>query len=46
MRLWQREDPEAARPFREAAGEVEFQTDGRRVNTTGGWREVRVSLFA
>lgn len=46
MRAWQREDPEAARPFREAAGEVEFQTDGTCVNTTGGWREVRLSLFA
>jgi hypothetical protein len=46
MRAWQREDPEAARPFREAEGDVEFQTDGTRVNTTGGWREVRLSIFA
>ena len=28
MRAWQREDPEPARPFREATGDVEFQTDG------------------
>ena len=46
MRAWQREDPEAARPFREAEGDVEFQTDGTCVNTTGGWREVRLSIFA
>jgi hypothetical protein len=46
MRAWQRQDPEAARPFREAAGDVEFQTDGTCVNTTGGWREVRLSIFA
>jgi hypothetical protein len=46
MRAWQREDPEAARPFREATGDVEFQTDGTCVNTTGGWREVRLSIFA
>lgn len=46
MRAWQREAPEAVRPFREAAGEAEFQTDGTCVNTTGGWREVRLSLFA
>jgi hypothetical protein len=46
MRAWQREDPEAARPFREAAGDIEFQTDGTCVNTTGGWREVRLSIFA
>jgi len=46
MRAWQREAPEASRPFREADGDVEFQTDGTCVNTTGGWREVRVSIFA
>jgi len=46
MRAWQREDPEASQPFREADGDVEFQTDGTCVNTTGGWREVRLSIFA
>lgn len=46
MRAWQREDPDAARPFREADGDAEFQTDGTCVNTTGGWREVRLSIFA
>jgi hypothetical protein len=46
MRAWQREDAEASRPFREARGDVEFQTDGTCVNTTGGWREVRLAIFA
>jgi hypothetical protein len=46
MRAWQREAPEASRPFREAEGDIEFQTDGTCVNTTGGWREVRLSIFA
>jgi hypothetical protein len=46
MRAWQREDPEAAGPFRAATGDIEFQTDGTCVNTTGGWREVRLSIFA
>ena len=46
MRTWQRESPEASRPFLAAAGEVEFQTDGTCVNTTRGWREVRLSIFA
>lgn len=46
MRTWQREAPEAARPFCEAQGEIEFQTDGTCVNTTGGWREIRLSIFA
>jgi hypothetical protein len=45
-RAWQRDDPEAARGFREAEGDVEFQTDGTCVNTTRGWREVRLSVFA
>lgn len=46
MRAWQRADPDASRPFREAGGDVEFQTDGTCVNTTAGWREVRLSIFA
>jgi hypothetical protein len=46
MRAWQREDTEAARPSREAKGDVEFQTDGTCVNTVGGWREVRLPIFA
>jgi hypothetical protein len=46
MRAWQREEPEAAQAFRGAKGDVEFQTDGTCVNTIGGWREVRLSIFA
>ena len=46
MRAWQREDPQAGRAFAEARGDVEFQTDGTAVNTTGGWREMRLSVFA
>jgi hypothetical protein len=45
-RAWAREDPAAARAFRAAEGDVEFQTDGTCVNTTRGWREVRLSIFA
>jgi hypothetical protein len=46
MRDWQRDDPAAAGPFRGCGGDVEFQTDGTCVNTTGGWREMRLSIFA
>lgn len=46
VRAWQRDDPEASRRFREAEGDIEFQTDGTCVNTVGGWREVRLSIFA
>jgi hypothetical protein len=45
-RDWQRDDPAAAAAFREATGPVEFQTDGTAVNTTAGWREMRLSVFA
>jgi hypothetical protein len=46
MRAWQRDDPGAGAAFREAKGDVEFQTDGTSVNTTAGWREIRLSIFA
>jgi hypothetical protein len=46
MRDWQRDDPAASAAFREASGDVEFQTDGTMVNTTAGWREMRLSIFA
>jgi hypothetical protein len=45
-RAWQRDDPESSRAFRAAAGDTEFQTDGTGVNTTKGWREIRLSIFA
>jgi len=43
---WMRSDPEAAREFREAGGDVEFTTDGTSVNTTGGWREMKLGIFS
>ena len=46
MRDWQRDAPAASAAFRAADGDVEFQTDGTAVNTTGGWREMRLSIFA
>lgn len=46
MRDWQRDDPTASVAFRAAEGDVEFQTDGAMVNTTKGWREMRLSIFA
>jgi hypothetical protein len=46
MRDWQRDDPRASAAFRSAGGDVEFQTDGTMVNTAGGWREMRLSIFA
>lgn len=43
---WLRSEPEAAREFREAAGDVEFTTDGTCVNTTTGWREMKLGIFS
>jgi hypothetical protein len=44
-RRWQQE-PEAGSSFRQAGGEVDLSTDGTSVNTTAGWREMRLSVFA
>lgn len=38
--------PQAAEPFRHAAGEVEVQVDAGKVNTTAGWRDRKVLGFA
>lgn len=46
MRDWQRETSAAGDAFRAASGDVEFQSDGTNVNTYGGWREMRLSIFA
>jgi hypothetical protein len=46
MRRWQQHEPAAGKAFREAAGAVEFATDGTSANTTQGWREMRLGVFA
>lgn len=38
--------PAVAGVFAAAAGDVEFQTDAAKVNTTGGWRDMKVGIFA
>lgn len=45
-RRWQQQEPVASAAFRDAKGEPEFSTDGTSVNTTAGWREIRVGIFA
>jgi hypothetical protein len=34
-----------AEPFREAPGQAEFQTDATKVNTRGGWRDMKIGVF-
>lgn len=43
---WLRTEPEAVREFRNEQGEIEFTTDGTCVNTTEGWREMKVGMFS
>jgi hypothetical protein len=43
---WERENLQAHQSFRAAEGDVEFCTDGTMVNTTEGWREMRLGIFA
>lgn len=45
-RAWMNTSPEPAAAMAKAKGDVEFYTDGVKVNTVGGWREMRLSVFA
>ena len=38
--------PAVAEAFAAAAGDIEFQTDAAKVNTTGGWRDMKIGIFA
>ena len=43
---WMRSAPQPQRGFRAASGDVEFTTDGTSVNTTAGWREMKLGIFS
>jgi hypothetical protein len=45
-RRWMGESDEPVAAFGRARGHAEFSTDGVTVNTTGGWREMRLSILA
>lgn len=44
-RKWLRVDRKTVETFGKAPGEPEFYSDGLKVNTTGGWREMRLNLL-
>ncbi len=46
MLEWQRTHPDGVSEFREVPGAVEFTSDGTCVNTTEGWREMKVAIFS
>lgn len=43
---WVRRDEASTRKITQASGELEFSTDGTSVNTTEGWREMRLSVLS
>jgi hypothetical protein len=46
VRGWAKASPAPGRAFALAKGEAEFSSDGVKVNTVGGWRDLRLSVFA
>lgn len=45
IRKWMDRSPQVKKTFDAGEGVVEFSTDGLKVNTVGGWREIRQSVF-
>jgi len=43
---WLAEAPDLPVAFRAAAGALEIQVDATKVNTTGGWRDLKIGIFA
>ena len=43
---WQASAPAAVADFLGAAGDAEFETDAVKVNTTEGWRDAKIGIFA
>lgn len=46
LAVWMGGAPEATEAFEQAPGEAEFETDGTAVNTTEGWKEAKIGIFA
>lgn len=46
LRVQRQEDSPEIEPFLEANGTMEFQTDATKLNTTGGWRDMKIAVFA
>jgi hypothetical protein len=42
---WQANAPQATAEYAKSPGEIEFFTDGTCVNTTDGWKEMRLGVF-
>jgi hypothetical protein len=46
VQQWVNHAPEPKKAFDAAGGAVEFSTDGLKINTVGGWREIRQSVIS
>jgi hypothetical protein len=46
VQQWMNQSPEPKKAFDAALGVVEFSTDGLKINTTDGWREIRQSVIS
>jgi hypothetical protein len=46
VQKWLKQSPEPQKVFSAAKGEIEFSTDGLKVNTVDGWREIRLSSIS
>lgn len=45
VQKWMNQSPEPKKAFDAAEGVVEFSTDGLKINTVDGWREIRMSVL-
>ncbi|MFL5245249.1 MAG: ISLre2 family transposase [Gemmataceae bacterium] len=46
LAAWRAEAAEAMADFQAASRDIEFQTDAGKVNTTAGWKNVKIGIFA
>jgi hypothetical protein len=46
VQQWMNHSPEPKKVFDAAAGVVEFSTDGLKINTIDGWKEIRQSVIS
>ena len=46
MAEWMQKSPEVTTEFIKAPGNVEVTIDAAKVNTMGGWRDVKVGIFS
>jgi hypothetical protein len=46
IQKWMNQSPEPKKAFDAAPGAVEFSTDGLKINTVDGWREIRQSVIS